>query len=204
MSQHDIRRRSSRATRVLSLPCPQAPVRFRFAVSCVHPRTPGSAPYICCCPRCIKTRTLHIQGSSPNQPSVRICHMFDILSVALSLAAAVVATAPVCTDSYISVSASATNYDLSNGTFPAAATVPVSGTYTIQLRFCAPTVVVPTRVNTLQVLVHGLTYSTNYWDIAYKPDTYSYVRVAAANGYPTLNMARLGTSLTPSVRARFC
>ncbi|KZV83564.1 hypothetical protein EXIGLDRAFT_701288 [Exidia glandulosa HHB12029] len=99
---------------------------------------------------------------------------------------------PVCTNSFVTVTASATNYDLSNGTLPPAATVPVSGTYSIQLRYCKPTLPVPSRANSLQVLVHGLTYNTNYWDIPYKPDTYSYARWAAFNGYATLNMARLG------------
>ncbi|KZV79444.1 hypothetical protein EXIGLDRAFT_568086, partial [Exidia glandulosa HHB12029] len=71
-------------------------------------------------------------------------------------------------------------------------TVPVSGRYGIQLRYCEPTVTVRSRKDTLQVLVHGITYNTLYWDTTFQPDKYSYVRFAAARGYATLNMARLG------------
>ena len=50
-----------------------------------------------------------------------------------------------------------------------------------------------TRAQTLQILVHGATYTgTSYWSFPFEPETYSYTRFAAAQGYPTLNYARLG------------
>ncbi|KZV85185.1 hypothetical protein EXIGLDRAFT_623316 [Exidia glandulosa HHB12029] len=100
--------------------------------------------------------------------------------------------APHCIESLIPITASATNFDLSSGSAPANATVHVSGTFGIQLRLCAPTTPVSSRSKTLQVLVPGATYNTEYWDAGFEPETYSYVRFAAANGYWTLNMARLG------------
>jgi pimeloyl-ACP methyl ester carboxylesterase len=44
----------------------------------------------------------------------------------------------------------------------------------------------------LQVLVHGITYSHNYWDFPYKPEQYSYVNYLTAAGYATLNLDRIG------------
>ncbi|EJD51017.1 alpha/beta-hydrolase [Auricularia subglabra TFB-10046 SS5] len=99
---------------------------------------------------------------------------------------------PRCVDSIAQITASAMNYDLSSGSVPENATVPVSGTFGIQLRFCEPTVTVASRADTLQVLVPGITYNTQYWDSGFEPEYYSYARFAAAQGYATLNMARLG------------
>lgn len=93
-----------------------------------------------------------------------------------------------CTESIANVTASAMNYDVATG----APMVPVSGTYGIQLRFCEPTAHVPSRADTVQVLVHGITYNMAYWDAAYKPEMYSYARFAAARGFATLNLARFG------------
>lgn len=42
------------------------------------------------------------------------------------------------------------------------------------------------------VLVHGITYGTWYWDLSYKPDTYSAVDYINRHGYATLNIDRLG------------
>jgi pimeloyl-ACP methyl ester carboxylesterase len=45
----------------------------------------------------------------------------------------------------------------------------------------------------VQLLVHGATYNSYYWDFqAYQPETYSYVDHAAARGYVTFNIDRLG------------
>ncbi|KZV85194.1 alpha/beta-hydrolase [Exidia glandulosa HHB12029] len=100
--------------------------------------------------------------------------------------------APQCTESLVPITASATNFDLSSGSAPPNATLPVSGTFDIHLRLCAPTVPVPSRARTLQVLIHGASCNEEYWDSTFKPETYSYVRHAAAQGYWTLNFARLG------------
>lgn len=45
---------------------------------------------------------------------------------------------------------------------------------------------------TVQLLVSGLTYDHNYWDLPYQPRLYSYVRAAANAGYATFNIDRIG------------
>lgn len=46
---------------------------------------------------------------------------------------------------------------------------------------------------TVQVTIHGGTYSHLYWDWPYQPETYSYVRRATAAGYAVLNIDRIGS-----------
>src|SRR5437763_1293170 len=83
--------------------------------------------------------------------------------------------------------------------------VPVSlaeglpNTYRIRGRLCLPAGPVPA---TVQVLLHGATYSGVYWDFPYQPERYSYVRAMVAAGYATLDIDRLGfgaSSHPPSV-----
>ncbi|HEX3131404.1 MAG TPA: alpha/beta hydrolase [Thermoanaerobaculia bacterium] len=45
---------------------------------------------------------------------------------------------------------------------------------------------------TIQVTLHGSTYSHLYWDWPLQPETYSYVRRATAAGYAVLNLDRIG------------
>lgn len=45
---------------------------------------------------------------------------------------------------------------------------------------------------TVQITLHGSTYSHLYWDFPYQPETYSYVRRATAAGYAVLNIDRIG------------
>jgi len=45
---------------------------------------------------------------------------------------------------------------------------------------------------TLQILLHGATYSHIYWDFPYHAERYSYVRAMSRAGYSTLNLDRLG------------
>lgn len=45
---------------------------------------------------------------------------------------------------------------------------------------------------TLQITLHGATYSHLYWDWPLQPETYSYVRRATAAGYAVLNIDRIG------------
>lgn len=52
------------------------------------------------------------------------------------------------------------------------------------------------RAKTVQLLVSGLTYDHNYWDIGYQPDLYSYVHAATHHGYSTFNIDRLGVGLS--------
>jgi pimeloyl-ACP methyl ester carboxylesterase len=46
---------------------------------------------------------------------------------------------------------------------------------------------------TLQLAIPGFTYNHSYWDFAYQPEQYSYLRRAAQAGYTTLLFDRLGT-----------
>ncbi|HSK79066.1 MAG TPA: alpha/beta fold hydrolase [Thermoanaerobaculia bacterium] len=45
---------------------------------------------------------------------------------------------------------------------------------------------------TIQITLHGSTYSHLYWDWPLEPETYSYVRRATAAGYAVLNLDRIG------------
>lgn len=73
----------------------------------------------------------------------------------------------------------------------------VSGDYTIGARYCTPDTPSEARATTLQVLVHGATYTRNYWSGLADPgtlagqDAYSWVTYAADQGYPTLSVDRL-------------
>lgn len=46
---------------------------------------------------------------------------------------------------------------------------------------------------TVQLLVHGGTYDRTYWNFAYKPYLYSYVKYANATGYATFAVDSIGT-----------
>jgi pimeloyl-ACP methyl ester carboxylesterase len=48
------------------------------------------------------------------------------------------------------------------------------------------------KKQTVQILVHGTTYSHNYWDWPYQPDRYSYVRKMTQAGYATFAIDRIG------------
>ena len=45
---------------------------------------------------------------------------------------------------------------------------------------------------TIQIALHGSTYSHLYWDWPYQPETYSYTRRATAAGYAVLSIDRVG------------
>ena len=72
----------------------------------------------------------------------------------------------------------------------------VGGTYSVSARYCEPLVDVPHRRNTLQFLVHGITYTKDYWsgratkDIGPGSTESSWVYFAAKQGYPTLAIDR--------------
>lgn len=73
----------------------------------------------------------------------------------------------------------------------------VGGTYNISARYCEPLAKIEQRQNTLQLLVHGLTYDKDYWsgvktsDIGPGHDAHSWVYYAAQQGYATLAIDRL-------------
>ncbi|WP_436500452.1 alpha/beta hydrolase [Actinokineospora sp. HUAS TT18] len=52
---------------------------------------------------------------------------------------------------------------------------------------------VPDGARTVQVLIPGGTYNSEYWDTSYDADTRSYRRAANDAGYATLTVDRLGT-----------
>ncbi|HYU33855.1 MAG TPA: alpha/beta hydrolase [Thermoanaerobaculia bacterium] len=45
---------------------------------------------------------------------------------------------------------------------------------------------------TVQIALHGATYSHLYWDFPFQPETYSYMRRATAAGYAVLDVDRIG------------
>jgi pimeloyl-ACP methyl ester carboxylesterase len=45
---------------------------------------------------------------------------------------------------------------------------------------------------TIQITLHGATYSHLYWDFPFQTETYSYVRRATAAGYAVLSLDRIG------------
>jgi len=46
---------------------------------------------------------------------------------------------------------------------------------------------------TIQIALHGSTYSHIYWDWPYQPEIYSYARYATAAGYAVLSLDRIGS-----------
>lgn len=51
-------------------------------------------------------------------------------------------------------------------------------------------------LKTVEIMLSGLTYDHNYFNISYSPDTYSYVYAATSRGYSTFNIDRLGVGLS--------
>lgn len=67
----------------------------------------------------------------------------------------------------------------------------VSGTYAIASRLCMPAdPAAAAKVQTIQVLTHGATLDSTYWDFA---KDYSYLDAAAEAGYAVFTYDRLGT-----------
>lgn len=87
------------------------------------------------------------------------------------------------------------------GNFPATnGTAPVSGTFTIKGTYCAPGGAKPARgqADTLEVLVHGITYNKSMWaGLGFGPP-YDWHAHANARGYATLALDRLGHGDNPA------
>ena len=64
----------------------------------------------------------------------------------------------------------------------------MEGTYAINAKLCFPANVNPSEVDTVQLLTHGGSLNSLYWDL---PEN-SYIDAAAAGGYATLAYDRLG------------
>ncbi|KAH8815958.1 Alpha/Beta hydrolase protein [Xylogone sp. PMI_703] len=126
----------------------------------------------------------------------------------LSVSALPTASQSSCTDLTIPVSLNAENtavlpgLDILNLTALLDAindisfTVPVSGTWNIAATYCEPAWSV--AATTLQILVHGGTYTRSYWAgdggpiDGYNGTTYSWVAYALSQGHATLAIDRLG------------
>lgn len=57
----------------------------------------------------------------------------------------------------------------------------------------AGTLCVPDGAKTVQLLVPGYTYDRTYWQLPYRPETYSYVQAANKAGYATLAIDPMGS-----------
>lgn len=75
-----------------------------------------------------------------------------------------------------------------------------AATYSISASYCPPTVAIPHRAQTVQLLVHGATANKYYWSAlgpvggdGYQPRNYSWIDVSRAQGYHTIAIDRLGT-----------
>lgn len=70
----------------------------------------------------------------------------------------------------------------------------VNGTYNIAGLYCEPEVQVAGRENTVQLLVHGITFDHHYWTggVGGTDDQYSWIAHASKQGYATLAIDRLG------------
>ena len=51
-------------------------------------------------------------------------------------------------------------------------------------------------MKTVELMMSGLTYDHNYFNISYSPDRYSYIYAATNRGYSTFNIDRLGVGLS--------
>ncbi|KAK2759121.1 hypothetical protein FQN54_003220 [Arachnomyces sp. PD_36] len=139
------------------------------------------------------------------------------LQLALLLPLSLVSSAaPTCSDVVIPVTAKAEVHDISlpgnvledptdvqnllnsllgivDTLYPA---IPVEGTYDISARYCEPENKVPEHSDTIQLLVHGATYTNTYWSGLGLPEDeaqqYSWVDYASKQGYATLSIDRLG------------
>ena len=75
----------------------------------------------------------------------------------------------------------------------AAKQVLVDGSYKLSARYCAPaTGATNGSHDTLQLLVHGATFSKIMWDFPYQPERYSWVKRMNREGYPTLAVDLVG------------
>ncbi|QFU92178.1 alpha/beta hydrolase [Amycolatopsis sp. YIM 10] len=98
------------------------------------------------------------------------CALLGSTVVSASATAATAATAVSCSDTALPVSGP-------------------DGPTTVHGRFCLPASTTPDAV---QLLVHGGTYNSAYWDIPEEPERNSYQRDMAAHGYATFAMDQLG------------
>ena len=68
----------------------------------------------------------------------------------------------------------------------------MDGTYVISTRECVPA---NGSKGSIQLLMHGATYTKHMWEFAYKPERYGWTRKFNLEGYTTLAFDSLGMSL---------
>ncbi|KAK4161250.1 putative cardiolipin-specific deacylase, mitochondrial [Cladorrhinum sp. PSN259] len=73
---------------------------------------------------------------------------------------------------------------------------PVSGTFTIKGTYCVPAKNVRSK-DTLEVLVHGITYNKTMWEGMGFGSEYDWHKYANSRGYATLALDRLGHGANP-------
>jgi pimeloyl-ACP methyl ester carboxylesterase len=122
--------------------------------------------------------------------------MKNILQAAMGAALVTLATVPATVLGPMAAAAASTD---PTGATCTSVTAPVTMTasdptvYHVSGRLCRPAGTAATGV---EILVSGSTYDRNYWNLDYKPKTYSYVHYAISRNYATLNLDRLGTGLS--------
>ncbi|KAF2464114.1 alpha/beta-hydrolase [Lindgomyces ingoldianus] len=76
---------------------------------------------------------------------------------------------------------------------PFSGTKNVTKQFEVAATFCTPEEMKGGKEKTVLVATHGLGYDRRYWAPSYKPDEYSFVQYALANGYSIFYYDRLGT-----------
>lgn len=72
----------------------------------------------------------------------------------------------------------------------------VSNSYTLSSRLCTPLVTkASNHSDTIQLLIHGASFSKSMWDPTYEPGNYSWVRRMADEGYATLAVDLIGKTV---------
>lgn len=106
---------------------------------------------------------------------------FTLSFVALAMVLAAFVTAqPVAAETALQCSDHTLNVTLAPG---------ATETYQVVGTLCSQG---PAEGKTVQLLLHGITYTRYYWDFPYQTEHYSYVRSATKRGYATLNLDRIG------------
>ncbi|KAK0625970.1 hypothetical protein B0T14DRAFT_471472 [Immersiella caudata] len=87
-------------------------------------------------------------------------------------------------------------YDMTTWTSPNTTSrilgeITVKETFKITGQLCVPAK--GSRSDTLQIATHGVGFDKRYWDAEVKPEQYSYVNAALAEGYSIFTYDRLGT-----------
>jgi hypothetical protein len=147
-------------------------------------------------------------------------HMFSLiisaavlLSPSLGYTAVTRSIGPNCYDFFIPINATSLNRQIEDYNLTTTASIEsliasletsvststyitVTTSFNISARYCEPEVKIPSRASSIQFLVHGITYTKNYWSAlgfpGYDPDKYSWIQYASQRGYPTLSIDRVG------------